>query len=75
VPPKKQVEEPKVSLEERWGRWEKTVRAFAILAIGLAALINEFFLREEPRTSVLIFVGSMLGIPFVMGADERLRKK
>lgn len=62
-----------MSTQERdlWSRWDRRVRDSIIFLVGTAGVIHELFIIEEPRISILIFLGSLVGVPFVLSADER----
>lgn len=60
--------------DANWGKWEKRIRDAVIFLIGIGGVLNELFILEEPRISVLVFLGSLIGVPFVLGADERRTK-
>lgn len=56
-------------------RYEKRVRDGLIFTVGIVGVINELFLVAEPRPSSLIFLASLIGVPFVLGADEKRTRK
>ncbi len=60
--------------EDRWAVWDKRVRDGVLFTIGVAGIINELFLLGDPRPSSLLFLGSLVGLPFVLQADEKRRK-
>lgn len=60
-----------ISDKDRYDRWSVRIRDTIIFGIGSLGVLNEMFLVEEPRPSMLIFIGSLLGLPIVLGADER----
>lgn len=47
---------------------------WAIWSICIAALINEFFLREDVRPGVLAFIVTQLGLPNVLFGGSRRRR-
>lgn len=57
--------------QDIWSRWDKRVRDSIIFAVGVAGVVHELFIVEDPRASILIFLGSLIGVPFVLQADER----
>lgn len=59
-----------VKEKDRFSQWEKRIRDLVIWVIGVAALINELFIKEEPATGTLVFLAGVLGIPFILKADE-----
>lgn len=61
--------------EDKWGQWDKRIRDLVIWIIGVGALVNELFLKDHPEPSTLIFLGGVLGIPFILKADEIRRSK
>lgn len=58
----------------RWEQWNTRIRDIVLFVIGVAGIINELFLIAEPRPSSLVFLGSLVGLPFVLNADERRRR-
>lgn len=58
-------------VEDRWGRYEKRVRDLVIFAVGIGGVINELFVLENPRLVALPIIASLIGVPFVLNADER----
>lgn len=59
---------------DRWSTWDKRVRDAILFTVGVAGIINELFILGDPRPSSLLFLGSLVGLPFVLQADERRRK-
>lgn len=59
--------------EREWARWDKRIRDALLFSVGLAGVINELWIQPEPRIYSLVFLGSILGIPFVLHADEKRR--
>lgn len=57
-----------------WAVWDKRVRDGVLFVVGIAGIINELFVVAGPRPSALLFLGSLVGLPFVLQADERRRK-
>ncbi|MCA1781815.1 MAG: hypothetical protein LC679_06465 [Intrasporangiaceae bacterium] len=39
--------------------------------MGVIGVVNELFLVNQVRPSILIFLGSLIGVPFVLSADEK----
>lgn len=60
--------------EVKYAIWDKRVRDTALFILGLAGVINELFIKAEPQPYALIFLGSLLGLPFVLHADEKRRQ-
>lgn len=56
--------------EDKWSRWDKRIRDLVIWIIGVGALMNELFVKKQPEPTTLIFLGGILGIPFILKADE-----
>jgi hypothetical protein len=52
-----------------WLLSDKRVRDSVMFLIGATGVIHELFVVDEPRAVVLIFLGSMLGIPFLLPGD------
>lgn len=57
--------------EDLYARWNVRVRDTVIFVVGVVGVVNELFIVTEPRPSILIFLGSLIGVPFVMSADEK----
>lgn len=56
--------------EDLWARWDKRVRDSIIFVVGIVGCVNELFFVESPRPAALVFLASLIGIPFVLSADE-----
>ena len=61
--------------EDVWVRYEKRVRDAIIFLVGIGGCINELFIVDEPRPSALVFLASLVGVPFILQADERKAKR
>lgn len=57
--------------EEKWDKWESRLKSLAILVAGIAGIINELFLRSEPRETALVFLGTLIGLPLVISGAKR----
>lgn len=57
-------------LDDVWARWDKRVRDTIIFCVGVGGCINELFFVPDPRPAALVFLASLIGIPFVLSADE-----
>lgn len=57
--------------EDVYLRWNVKIRDTIIFLVGVGGVINELWLVASPRPSVLVFLGSLIGVPFVMSADEK----
>lgn len=64
---------PPPTEERKWERWDKRLRDLVLFLIGIAGVINELWIEDTPRYVSLIFLGSILGIPFALRADEKRR--
>lgn len=62
--------QPEITQNDKWGKWDKRVRDIGIYILGLVGALNELFRQTEPRVTALLFIASMLGLPFVFRADE-----
>lgn len=62
-------------LDDVWARWDKRVRDTIIFLVGVGGCINELFFIAQPRPAALVFLASLIGIPFVLSADESKMKK
>lgn len=60
--------------EDRWAVLDKWVRDTALFLVGIAGVINELWFQSAPRWSALVFLASLLGLPFALSADERRRR-
>jgi hypothetical protein len=67
------TEESPQAEEQKWDRWDKRLRDITLFLVGIAGVINELWIEETPRLYSLIFLGSILGIPFALRADEKRR--
>ena len=61
--------------DDVYARWNLRVRDAIIFAIGAVGCIHEIFIVPQPRPSILLFLGSLLGLPFVLSADEKRQIK
>lgn len=61
--------------DERFNLWDKRLRDILLFAVGVGGVINELWVQSEPRPYALIFLGSILGVPFVLRADEKRKAK
>lgn len=53
-----------------WDRWNMRVRDSVLFIVGVVGVRNELWIVDEPRAYALIFLGGMIGMPFVLGADK-----
>lgn len=53
-----------------WDRWDQRVRDTVLFTVGVVGVVNELFVVDEPRAYALIFLGSLIGMPFVLSADK-----
>jgi hypothetical protein len=56
---------------DKWSLWDKRLRDAIIFAVGIFGTMNELFIISDPRPSALIFLASLIGVPFVLQADEK----
>jgi hypothetical protein len=68
MPTKKQEE------LNKWQLWDKRIRDLIIWIIGVVALVNELFIKVKPEIPTLTFLAGILGLPFVLKADEIRRR-
>lgn len=59
--------------QDKWSTWDKRLRDTLIYLLGIVGAINELFLEKDPRPTALVFIGSIIGAPFALKADERRR--
>lgn len=57
-------------MDDVWARWDKRVRDSIIFIVGVGGCIHELFIVPEPRPAALVFLASLIGVPFVLSADE-----
>lgn len=57
--------------EDLYARWNIKVRDTILFVVGVIGVVNELFIVADPRPSILIFLGSLIGVPFVLNADEK----
>lgn len=57
-------------LDDLWMRWDKRVRDSIIFIVGILGVVHELFIIPEPRPYALLFLASLIGIPFVLAQDE-----
>jgi hypothetical protein len=57
--------------DDAWSLWDKRVRDSVIFLVGVLGVIHELFIVSDPRIAALVFLGSLIGVPFVLSADER----
>lgn len=58
-----------------WELWNPRVRDTGIYLLGIYGVINELFIVPEPRLYALIFLGPLIGMPLVLGADAARNKQ
>jgi hypothetical protein len=61
--------------DDQWSVWDKRVRDGLIFVMGIIGCAHELFILPDPRPSALVFVASLLGLPFVLSADESRNKR
>jgi hypothetical protein len=61
--------------EDQWSLWDKRLRDALIFIVGIIGTIHELFVIVDPRPYALVFLASLIGIPFVMSRDEQRRDK
>lgn len=59
--------------DDRFALWDRRVRDILLYVVGIGGVINELFVVHEPRVYALVFLASILGIPFVLRQDEKRR--
>lgn len=57
--------------DERWAKYEKRIRDSVIFLVGIGGVINELWVEPSPRAAALVFLASLIGVPFVLSADEK----
>ena len=55
--------------------YEPRIRDAVIFVVGIGGIVNELFVLEQPRSVALVFLASLIGVPFVLSADERRKPK
>lgn len=54
-----------------YDKWNSRVRDVVLFLVGVSGCVYEIFLVPDPRPSILVFLGSLIGMPFVLSADEK----
>lgn len=62
------------SSDDRWKKWDTRLRDSILFIVGIAGIINELFYVASPRPQALVFLASIVGLPFVFAAEEQRRK-
>lgn len=52
--------------EDSWTIWDKRIRDSIIFIVGVAGTLHELFIVADPRIVALVFLGGLIGIPFVL---------
>lgn len=60
--------------DDFYSRWNVRIRDSIIFIVGVVGVLNELFLVPDARAPVLIFLASLIGVPFILGADEKRGK-
>jgi uncharacterized membrane protein len=55
----------------RWHRSLDRTKDAVLLIVGVIGIINELFIQSAPRPEVLVFLGALLGLPFVTAAARK----
>jgi len=53
---------------QQWEPWNQRARDTILFAVGVVGVINELFVVDEPRAYALLFLGSLIGMPFVLNS-------
>lgn len=61
--------------EDKWAKWDKRLRDVIIFGLGIGLTLNELLILTSPRPLALVFISSLLGLPFVLEANERFRRE
>ena len=61
--------------EERWARWEARLVSIAVSVVCVAGIINELWFVSVPRTEVLFFLGSVLGLPVAISGAKNITRR
>lgn len=59
--------------DKEYTKWDKRLRDLAVFLLGCAGVVNELWIQKEPRLYALLFIATMLGLPFVLSASEKSR--
>lgn len=66
---------PKPIPQPLWERRFKIVRDVILFSLGVAIIVNEvWFLKGTERESILILATGLVGMPFILWAEEARRK-
>lgn len=57
--------------EDLYAKWNARVRDALLFLVGFSGCIYEIFFVPDPRPSILVFLGSLIGMPFILSADEK----
>lgn len=60
---------------DRWDIWDRRIRDVLLFLAGLLLLLHETVASTAPRPTLVVAAMALLGVPFVMAADEKRRKK
>lgn len=70
-----ELEEKREEGDPFWSKWHRRARDVVMLCLGTLGAVNEMFWQPEPRPSMIIFSGALIGLPFMLGAEEHIRKQ
>lgn len=60
--------------DDRWTKWNLRIRDLVLWLIGIGAVVNELFAREEIRPLAPPIIAALLGLPIALRADERKKQ-
>lgn len=62
--------------EDQWAIWDKRLRDVILFLLGVGLTLNEFLnISQGPRPAALVFLSSLIGLPFVLQANEKMRRE
>lgn len=64
-----------MSHDDKWDKWDKRIRDVVLFIVGIGGIINELWFVTEPRPWALGFLASVVGVPFILEAQLRQRRK
>lgn len=64
---------PQRRKNDKWDTWDLRIRDSVLFITGVLGIVNEIWFATAPRPSLLIFLGSLVGLPLALEADRRRR--
>lgn len=51
--------------------WPRLTRDGTLFLLGIAIIVNEAFVQDQPDPTLILLGGSLAGSPFLIGKDEK----